>query len=422
MGDLAGLVLLLLPLAAATGWFVARQSHAREEDEVRGLNPDYVRGLSHLVNNDTDQAIEVFIGLMEADEGTIDLHLALGSLFRKRGEVDRALRIHQNLVQRPQLKPLHRNQARFELARDYLAAGVLDRAEEIFLELAHQGMFLGDSLKRLLRIYEREREWGKAIDTVLWLGSAKGRDVGPRVAQYWCELAETAQRRDDAKARQQHLKKALSADRHCVRAQLISADQAMSDGKPARALKIHRDIVRFHSGFIPDILPQWRDAFCAAHSPEKWQDEVLQQLHNTRHPHLQAELLRLAEEGAEGLQIRQQVLAHLKQHPSWVGLHAVLARSWPELDQSASALLHDFAQVLKEPLDNAHSYLCDQCGFSSRQLNWQCPSCHEWNTTRPLPDLAYSALAGGDAGRLVPSGASVVSGRAAEEPSSDSAS
>ncbi|MGJ8670061.1 MAG: lipopolysaccharide assembly protein LapB [Oceanococcus sp.] len=409
MGDLSGLVLLLLPLAAATGWFVARQSRPREEEEIKGLNPDYVRGLSHLVNNDTDEAIEIFIGLMEADEGTIDLHLALGSLFRKRGEVDRALRIHQNLVLRPQLKPAHRNQARFELARDYLGAGVLDRAEEIFLELAHQGMFLAESLKRLLRIYEREREWAKAIDTALWLGSAQGRDLGPRIAQYWCELAETAQRREDSKAREQYVKKALAADRHCVRAQLIKAQRAMAEDKPKQALKIYQDIVRFHSEFIPDVLGAWRTAFLALNDQHHWRDALLAQLQLEPHPHLQVELMRLANDGVDDEETRQRMLDDLSLHPSWLGLHAALSRPWPGLDAQARELFSSFAKVLDEPLQAAHSYLCDQCGFSSRQLNWQCPSCHEWNTTRPLPDLAYSSLASDAARRLVPSGASVVS-------------
>lgn len=417
MDDLAGLVLLLLPLAAATGWFVARQSRPREEDDIQGLNPDYVRGLSHLVNNDTDQAIEVFIGLMEADEGTIDLHLALGSLFRKRGEVDRALRIHQNLVQRPQLKPLHRNQARFELARDYLAAGVLDRAEEIFLELAHQGMFLADSLGRLLRIYEREREWSKAIDAALWLSSAQGRDIGPRVAQYWCELAETAQRRDDPRAHQQYLKRALAADPHCVRAQLIQAQDLLAEDKARKALKIYRDIVRVHAGFLPEILDDWRRAFKAVHdTPQAWHKELIAQLEKTPHPCLQVELMHSVAEQADGQAGRQHVLDNLQRYPSWLGLHAALSQHWPELDQQGNALMQEFAGVLDGPLAQAHGYLCDQCGFTSRQLNWQCPSCHEWNTTRPLPDLAYSDLASGDIGQLVPSGASVISPVALRHP------
>ncbi len=393
MGDFTGLVLLLLPLAAATGWFVARQSRAREELEAPGLNPDYVRGLSHLVNNDTDQAIEIFIGLIEADEGTIDLHLALGSLFRRRGEVDRALRIHQNLVQRPRLKPLHRNQARFELARDYQAAGVLDRAEEIFLELAHQGMFLSDCLSRLMRIYEREREWERAIDTAQWLSSAQGRDMGPRIAQYWCELADSALRRDDARARLHCLKRALAADPHCVRAQLIRAAQATADGKTGQALKIYRDVIQHHEEFIPDVLKPWREAFLSQHNAAQWVEELQRVSDRHPHPHLQVAWIQAHEAAHPGdLEQRQQALAQLTKRPSWVGLHAALDQDWSALSPDTASLLKDFAEVLRVPLERSPTYRCDHCGYSGRQLNWQCPSCEHWNTTRPLADMTYSAL------------------------------
>lgn len=391
MGDFTGLVLLLLPLAAATGWFVARQSRPREELEASSLNPDYVRGLSHLVNNDTDQAIEIFIGLIEADEGTIDLHLALGSLFRRRGEVDRALRIHQNLVQRPRLKPLHRNQARFELARDYQAAGVLDRAEEIFLELAHQGMFLSDCLSRLMRIYEREREWERAIDTAQWLSSAQGRDMGPRIAQYWCELADSALRRDDTRGQQQCLKRALAADPHCVRAQLTRAGQAVDSGKVAQALKIYRDVIQHHEAFIPDVLAPWRDAFLREHSAEQWAAELERVYRRHPHPHLQVALIQAQAQSGQ-TDARQQALDELVQQPSWVGLHAALDQDWSNLPSQAAGLLKGFADVLRVPLEKSPTYRCDHCGYSGRQLNWQCPSCQHWNTTQPLPDMTYSAL------------------------------
>ena len=393
MGDFSGLVLLLLPLAAATGWFVARQSRPREELEAGQLNPDYVRGLSHLVNNDTDQAIEVFIGLIEADEGTIDLHLALGSLFRRRGEVDRALRIHHNLVQRPRLKPLHRNQARFELARDYLAAGVLDRAEEIFLELAHQGMFLSDCLSRLMRIYEREREWERAIDTAQWLSSAQGRDLGPRIAQYWCELADSAKRRDDTRGQQQFLKRAFGADPHCVRALLTRAQQAMASGKAAPALKDYRDVIQHHEEFIPEVLAPWREAYLANHTPEQWMNELQKMYKRHPHPHLQVARIQAqaqhSEASADGYQV---LLDELSQRPSWVGLHAALDQDWSSLPAGAANLLKEFAAVLSGPLERSPTYRCDQCGYTGRKLNWQCPSCQHWNTTRPLADMAYSAL------------------------------
>ncbi len=408
MGDFSGLILLLLPLAAATGWFVARQSAPREEQEVKGLNPEYVRGLSHLVNNDTDQALEIFIGLIDADEGTIDLHLTLGSLFRRRGEVDRALRIHQNLVQRPRLKPVHRNQARFELAKDYLAAGVLDRAEEIFLELAHQGMFLNDCLSRLMRLYEREREWDKAIDMAEWLGSAQGRDLGPVIAHYHCEKAEAAARQDDERGQAQQLRKALRADRRCVRAQMIDAQLAMSSGDPGRALKRYRDIVRHHDAFIPEILDAWREAVIAVQGEERWLEELERsgRMHPNASLHValiqqREDFLSLPEEA------RVRLLASLREHPSWVGLQALLSQPWAELPDAMREVLHGLAATLEGPMQNAARYRCGQCGYSGRSLNWQCPKCLQWNSVQPLDDIALEALESG-----VPA-ASAVSGSSA---------
>ncbi len=393
MGDFSGLILLLLPLAAATGWFVARQSGPREEQEVKELNPDYVRGLSHLVNNDTDQALEIFIGLIDADEGTIDLHLTLGSLFRRRGEVDRALRIHQNLVQRPRLKPVHRNQARFELAKDYLAAGVLDRAEEIFLELAHQGMFLSDCLSRLMRLYEREREWDKAIDMAEWLASAQGRDMGPVIAHYHCEKAEAAARQADDRGQAQQLRKALRADRHCVRALMVDAALALKAGQPGRALKRYRHIVRQHDAFIPEILEPWREAVVATQGEQGW----LQELERNRQEHpnamLQVALIRHSgDAGRLDRDSRQRLLSGLREHPSWVGLQALLDQPWADLPEGLREVLHGMARSLEGPMQHAARYRCGQCGYSARSLNWQCPKCQQWNSIHPLDDISLEAL------------------------------
>ena len=393
MGDFSGLVLLLLPLAAATGWFVARQSAAREEQEVADLNPDYVRGLSHLANNDTDQALEIFLGLIEADEGTIDLHLTLGSLFRRRGEVDRALRIHQNLVQRSQLKPAHRNQARFELAKDYFAAGVLDRAEDIFLELAHQGMFLGDCLSRLMQIYEREREWDRAIDTAAWLGSAQGRDLGPVIAQYHCEKAEVAARQDDARTEQQQLRKALRADRHCVRALMTAARSALAKNEAGKALRRYRDIVRHHDEFIPEVLGPWREASIAVQGQDKWLEELRKAYRKHPNPQLLVALIEQQGDLSElSENVQQQLLTELRDRPSWVGLYAVLAQRWPQLDDSMQAVMQALAASLEGPLERTPRYRCDHCGYATRQLNWQCPKCRHWNSVRPLADISYQAL------------------------------
>lgn len=393
MGDLGGLILLLLPLAAASGWFIARQTRRPEDQEAPGLSPDYVRGISHLVNNDTDQAIEVFIGLIEADEGTMDLHLALGSLFRRRGEVDRALRIHQNLVKRPQLRPVHRNQARFELAKDYLAAGVLDRAEEIFLELAHQGMFLQDCLHRLMRLYEREREWDKAIDTARWLASAEGRDHGVVIAQYFCEKADAAARRNDARGRLHFLNKALGEDRYCVRALMTKAQLEMDAGQWRRALKPYRDIVAHHPEFVSEIIKPWRQCVLNLHDTAHWFEDVRKAYARHPEPHLQVEMLRAAGPMAQmDPDLRASLLDELRTRPTWLGLHAVLSQPWPGLDASLQAALQALAQTLESPLEHGDQYRCVQCGYSARSLNWQCPSCHEWTSTRPISDLNRESL------------------------------
>lgn len=394
MGDFTGLIVLLLPLAAATGWFVARQSSPREEQDAPAASgSDYVRGISHLVNNDTDEAIEIFIGLMDTDEATVDLHLALGSLFRRRGEVDRALRIHQNLVQRPELKPISRNQARFELAKDYLAAGVLDRAEDIFLELAHQGMFLSDCLRRLMRIYEGEREWDKAIDAAQWLGSAKAQDMGSTIAQYYCEKAESAARQEDRRGRQHFLKKALAADPHCVRAQCIRAQQALDGGRPDQAIKYYRDILRHHEEFVPEILLGWRQACVELKGEDHWVEELQQLCSRHFNPWLQVALIEaLDRSGNAGAGQVGTVLDTLAQKPSWIGLQALLARDWAGLPDDLRALLQQMSETLKQAMNQSAHYLCVQCGYSSRTLNWQCPSCQHWNSTQPLPDLHAGAF------------------------------
>lgn len=389
MNDLSGLILLLLPMAAAAGWFAARHSRRPEERDAGRLNPDYVRGLSHLVNNDTDQAIEVFIGMLEADSATIELHLALGSLFRRRGEVDRALRVHHNLVQRPQLAPLHRNQARYELAKDYLSAGVLDRAEEIFQELANQGMFLGQSLRRLMRLFEQEREWDRAIDTARWLASAEGRELGPVIAQYYCEKAEAARRAQDAKATQQALKKALAADPHCVRAQLIRAELARQAGEIKAALRAYRDIIRHHPEFLAEVLGPLQACF-APEEHTAWLAELEGIYRNHPQPQLQLALYQARQQ--QGQDALAALLQDLSERPSWVGLHAAMSQDWPSLDAGLRKALHELADNLAVPLKRSPRYRCHQCGYSALSLNWQCPSCRQWNTTRPLTDMSYAAL------------------------------
>src|SRR5699024_5712911 len=179
------LLLLLLPVAAASGWYV-RGQHGADEDKAPPIHSDYLRGIHYLVNDESDQAIESFVRVLEVNDDTVDMHLALGSLYRRQGEVDRALRVHENLVARPNLNTAHRNRARYELAQDYLRAGVLDRAENLFRELAQQKVSLERTMAGLISIYEQERDWPRAIEVTRQLGRVRGYSLRPVIAQYCC--------------------------------------------------------------------------------------------------------------------------------------------------------------------------------------------------------------------------------------------
>jgi lipopolysaccharide biosynthesis regulator YciM len=160
------LLLLLLPVAAASGWIAARRSQRQERGKcVNDTSPVYFRGLNHLLNEEPDKAIDAFVEMLEVDSDTVETHLALGNLFRRRGEVERAIRIHQNLIARPALTREQRAQALLELGQDYMRAGLLDRAENLFRELKDTRLHVRQALKNLLVIYEKERDWQACLDT-----------------------------------------------------------------------------------------------------------------------------------------------------------------------------------------------------------------------------------------------------------------
>jgi lipopolysaccharide biosynthesis regulator YciM len=223
--------LLGFPVFFALGWIAARIDIKQIVSESRALPRSYFKGLNFLLNEQPDQAIEAFIEVVKVDPETIELHFALGSLFRRRGEYDRAIRMHQNLLDRADLAGEQKLQAQMELGQDYLKAGILDRAEEVFsrLETTNQAMA---ARRFLLEIYEQEKDWLRAIEMT------KQVETDPRaLAQYLCELAqsESAQSRPDAARR--HLDAALEANRKCVRASLLWGDLERSQSNLEKAVE-----------------------------------------------------------------------------------------------------------------------------------------------------------------------------------------
>ena len=383
------LVLLLLPAAAASGWYL-RGRMRRPEERPPHVHPDYLRGISHLVNDDADKAIEVFVRLLEVDNETVETHLALGNLFRRQGEVDRALRVHQNLVARPNLKPVHRNQARFELAQDYLRAGVLDRAENLFRELVDQGMFLERALSGLVAIYEAERDWQQAIETTRRLESVRGHSLRPVIAQYFCELADNERAAGDAQAALRHIKSARGEFRECVRASLLRGEIEEAAGDHGAAIKAYRQVLKQDVDFVTEILAPMERCFLARDDFDGYRrflEEVIQRYEGPA-PHIA--LARLLERQRRNDEAIAHLSDYLQATPNWIAFYHLLDLTWSGTRTGLSGPLDSLRQSLRQVIDRQPLYHCGHCGFSGRYLHWQCPSCKQWNSVAPVRDVKPS--------------------------------
>jgi lipopolysaccharide biosynthesis regulator YciM len=246
---------ILLPIAAASGWWAARSGeHRRKNKHASVLSADYYRGLNFLLNEEQDKALEVFMRLVEVDSETIETHLALAGLFRRRGEVDRAIRIHQNLLARPSLDQSQRAIALLELAKDYMHAGLLDRAESLFKELIRQRTLLNEALEHLLDIYQREHEWEQAIDIARQLGTVEGQNARLLIAHCYCEIALQHKRAGAIEKAIVALKSALSSDPRSVRTNILLGNLYYDDKKYNEAYRYYLRIFELDEEFIPEIL------------------------------------------------------------------------------------------------------------------------------------------------------------------------
>jgi lipopolysaccharide assembly protein B len=386
MPDAGSLTLLLLPVAAATGWYLARRAGRMPGKTDTVVNADYLRGLNYLVNEDADKAIQVFTRLLEVDQDTVEIHLALGNLFRRQGEVDRALRIHQNLVARPSLSDQHRSQARFELARDYLRAGMLDRAEDLFRELAQQPYFREQSLLGLIGIYEQERDWQQALDATRQLEAARGHSLRAVIAQYLCELADNARRARDFLQASNHLRAAYAEYRECVRASLMQGEIEEAQGTYEKATQLYRRVVEQDLEFVGEVIEPLSRCYERL-SRQQALSEFLQEI-AVRYdgPAPRIAMARLLARQGKTARALEYLAGALQANPSWIGLDQLLQLAPPASD-SLQPSLDSLRAALKRVTDASPRYQCSHCGFHARTLYWQCPGCRQWNSVTPLKDV-----------------------------------
>jgi lipopolysaccharide biosynthesis regulator YciM len=375
-------MLLVFPLFFGMGWLAARFDIKELLSESSALPSSYFQGLNLLLNEQQDEAIEAFIEVVKVDPQTIELHFALGSLFRRRGEVDRAIRMHLNLVERGDLNEEKRQQALFELAQDYLKAGILDRAENSFADL-QATRYEKESLDFLLEIYQKEKDWLKAINMTQRLTALTGISHGKEAAFFFCELAVMELSLQQKEAAMVHLEQALAVDPRGVRATIMLGDIEVSAARYLQAIEIWRHIELQDVQYLPLVAERLLQAY--RQSKNENDGIALLQEYLVKYPSL--DLMNvlfnaiLQRDGAESAY--KLVRDELKRHPTLLGLDKLLEATLLDVRTERRADVELVKNLVHQRTRALAMYRCKRCGFKAHQFYWHCPACNGWETYSP---------------------------------------
>ncbi|HEV2622185.1 MAG TPA: lipopolysaccharide assembly protein LapB [Frateuria sp.] len=382
-------LVLLVPAAFASGWFAARRAAVhRSGMRVSELSSDYFRGLNYLLNEEQDKAIEVFLKLAEYNRDTVETHLALGNLFRRRGEVDRAIRLHQHLVSRPGLTEAMKTVALLELGEDYMRAGLLDRAEALFSDLVAMNAHAPSALRHLVAIYQHERDWHKAIDHARRLEVMTGDDESPMIAQFYCELAEQARQHGALAEARGYLRQAFECQDDCVRAFMLTGRLHAEAGEHAEAVAAYEAAVGADIAFVPEILPPLLNSYARIGQMERAEHflrDILARYHGISPVLALTKLYNQRDGERAGIDF---LTSQLRQRPSVRGLMALIDATMDKIEGEARENFLILRDLTRKLLEGQAMYRCSRCGFGAKAHHWQCPSCKSWSTIRPIHGVA----------------------------------
>jgi len=375
----------LLPIPAvffALGWIAARIDIKHLLRESRALPLSYFRGLNFLLNEQPDKAIESFIEVVKVDPQTIDLHFALGSLFRRQGEIDRAIRMHQNLLDRPDLPADKRTIATHELAQDFHRAGLLDRAEELFTKL-NGTTFEHSALSHLISIYETEKDWNKAIAATKRMEALAKQPYFKEIAQYHCELAQAALLKGNFETATAELDAAYATYRGCARATLLAGDADAQHGNAAAAIAAWQKIETQNPAFLSLAADRFADAY------RKLDDTAqgIRMLRNYQAQYPSLDLLNalftlvLEHEGPDAAVAL--IKDELARNPTLLGLDRLLEAQLLAVPADRRHDLELVKGLVAQHIKRLGMYKCDHCGFRAKQYYWRCPGCLRWETYSP---------------------------------------
>lgn len=380
-------LLAIILSALLIGWLIGRLSRSTSSssssDPFNNCSESYIKGLNFLLSNKSDKAIELFVDLIKVDSETIETHLALGNLFRSKGEVDQAIKIHQNLIARPNLDQNQRVMALSELAEDYLKAGLLDRAENLYKELVQINPRNISAQKKLLEIYSLEKSWHQAKDAATMLYELEQDDGQLILTHCYCEMAEQSLNNGNLREVKQYLDKAIQIDNHCIRALLLLVEFHLRDNNLAKATKLFNQLLVSSPQFIEIYLKPAREILLKRGSTAKYQDFLIKQYEKTPVSPVAIELLksyRLNEQHDEILAFLSRALDKSVS----LELYDFVFEYFRSRPQQVTDLWNDLSQNFKNIKNSHTSYVCTICGYESQKLHWNCPSCNSWSSAKPV--------------------------------------
>jgi lipopolysaccharide assembly protein B len=375
-------MLLGIPLFFGMGWIAARVDIRQLVSESRSLPRGYFKGLNFLLNDQPDKAVDAFIEIVRMDPETADMHFALGNLFRRRGETERAIRVHQNLLSRPDLPQEQKEHAEYELGMDYLKAGLLDRAEETFNRLIHS-QYAVPARRALLEIFQREKEWPRAIEAAIGLQESGAGSRQKEIAQFYCELAQDALVHLHPEDALPLLEKSLQADRVNVRATLLIGDAQLAKDDVEGALMTWRRVEQISVPHTALVAQRMMDGYRKVGRPLEGVNLLKSYLEQASSIDL-LEVVYKAVLELDGLDAAKDLVVNeLRRTPTLLGLDKLLEARLVDAPASVVSELSMVKNLVHGYTQKLARYQCSHCGFKARQFYWQCPGCSRWETYPP---------------------------------------
>ncbi len=383
------LLFLLLPVAAAYGWYMGRRSAQQDkQQEANRLSRDYVTGVNFLLSDQQDKAVELFLDMLKEDGGTVEAHLTLGNLFRSRGEVDRAIRIHQSLMESSSLNYEQRLLAVQQLGRDYMVAGMYDRAEDMFGQLVDETDFRVNALQQLLMIHQATSDWQKAIDVTERLVKLGNDTQQTIIAHFYCELALQAMSSDDLDRAMNLLKKGEAADRQSARVSIMMGRILMAQEDYAKATTHLQRVIEQDKELVSETLGMLESCYQHLEQPQAWADYLRHCVEENTGATAELYMADILErqEGAEVAQV--YINRQLQRHPTMRVFHRLMDFHLSEAeDGRAKESLMVLRDMVGEQIRTKPRYRCHKCGFTAHALYWHCPSCRAWSSVKPIRGL-----------------------------------